>query len=317
MAHQLQDTGCSQIMSLMPVCLQKKRSNFHLLIQLLGSLLIVFVSGMPLGAQENDTVIVYFPFDKADLTTEATGAINQFLTTYKSNPAFVPLVLRGHCDAIGGDAYNDNLSERRVAAVIQYLKQQGLPDSVIRFFKGYGEREPRLDNQTAHGRQQNRRVEIIWPVPAVSTTMPPSEVKPKDTVPELTQETIKTVKEGQILRLRNINFYGGSHQFLPQAQVPLNELLTVMKDNPTLVIEIQGHICCMPGSRDGFDYDSNDWNLSHNRARAVYDFLYRNGVDPGRMTYKGFAGRVPLVYPEYTEDDRTTNRRVEIKIVKR
>ena len=35
------------------------------------------------------------------------------------------------------------------------------------------------------------------------------------------------------------------------------------------------------------------------------------------MSFKGFAGRFPLVYPEYTEEDRTSNRRVEVKIVKK
>lgn len=294
--------------------LQKKTRNCKLVIKLLGALLIVFTV-MPAKAQENDTVIVHFAFDKADLTTETITKIDQFLAAYTGHEGMAPLTLRGHCDAVGSDAYNDKLSERRVAAVLSYLKQKGLPDSAVRFFKGYGEHQPLLDNQTAYGRQQNRRVEVIWPVAAVSVTPPP--IRQKDTIPVFTQETIKIVKEGQTLRLKNINFYGGSHQFLVQSQAALNELLTVMKDNPALVIEIQGHICCMPGSRDGFDYDSNDWNLSHNRARAVFDYLYQNGIDASRMSYKGFAGRVPLVYPENTEDDRTANRRVEIKIIKR
>lgn len=282
----------------------------------LGCFLFFLLLTLLLKAQQNDTVSIYFPFDRAELTVSATSVLNQFLAAYKNSDSYTSLVLRGHCDAIGSDNYNDHLSERRVAAVLQYLKQQGVSDSAITFYKGYGEREPIQDNATTVGRQQNRRVEIIWTTPAVSAA-PPAQQKPKDTIPELTQETVKTVKEGQTLRLRNINFYGGSHSFLPHSQTALNELLAVMKENPTLVIEIHGHICCLPGERDGFDYDSNDWNLSLNRARAVYDFLYKNGIDASRMSYKGFAGRVPLVYPEYTEQDRTANRRVEIKIIKR
>lgn len=280
---------------------------------LLFYLLLTFVS----KAQQPDTVSVYFPFDRAELTATATSTIDQFIQDYKNGAGYAQLEVRGHCDAIGTDSYNDQLSQRRVDAVLQYLRQQGIPDTVVRFSKGYGEREPRQDNHTAAGRQQNRRVEIIWQESTARVLPPPQHVKPKDTIPELTQETIKTVQEGQTLRLRNINFYGGSHRLLPESEPALNELLTVMKDNPTLVIEIQGHICCQPGTRDGFDYDSNDWNLSLNRGRAVYDFLYRNGIDTNRMSYKGFAGRVPLVYPEQTEEDRTTNRRVEIKIIKR
>lgn len=282
----------------------------------LGCFLIFLLVTLWVKAQQNDTVRLYFPFDQAHLTEVATTTLKQFLTAYKNGSGYAPLAVLGHCDAIGADSYNDQLSERRVEAVLQYLKQQGIPDSAITFSKGYGEREPRRANATAEGRQQNRRVEIIWRTQDVSVTPPPPQ-RPADTIPELTQETIKTIREGQTLRLRNINFYGGSHTFLPQSQSSLNELLAVMKDNPTLIIEIQGHICCMPGTRDGFDYDSNDWNLSLNRARAVYEFLYKNGIDASRMSYKGFAGSVPLIYPEYTEDDRTANRRVEIKIIKR
>lgn len=283
----------------------------------IGCLLVFLLWIVDVKAQDPDTLSVYFPFDRAELTAAATSTIDQFIQNYKNGRGYAQLEVRGHCDAIGSDNYNDQLSERRVTTVLQYLQRQGIPDSVIRFSRGFGEREPRSDNSTATGRQQNRRVDIIWQTPATSALPPPQPIKPKDTIPELTQETIKTVQEGQILRLRNINFYGGSHRFLPEAEPALQELLAVMKNNPALVIEIQGHICCLPGERDGFDYDSNDWNLSLNRARAVYEFLYRNGIDARRMSYKGFAGRVPLVYPEQTEEDRTTNRRVEIKIIKR
>lgn len=287
------------------------------MIKKLDCFLIVLIMTLLVNAQGNDTVTVYFPFDQAELTEAGTATIDQFVQAYKNGTGYASLEVRGHCDAIGSDTYNDQLSERRVDVVLRYLRQQDIPDSVIRFSKGYGERAPQDDNSTAAGRQQNRRVEIIWQEPTTGVLPPPKYEKPQDTIPELTQETIKTVQEGQTLRLRNINFYGGSHRFLSQAEPALNELLTVMKNNPTLVIEIQGHICCLPGSRDGFDFDSNDWNLSLNRARAVYDFLYKNGIDASRMSYKGFAGRVRLVYPEVTEADRTTNRRVEIKIIKR
>jgi outer membrane protein OmpA-like peptidoglycan-associated protein len=51
-----------------------------------------------------------------------------------------------------------------------------------------------------------------------------------------------------------------------------------------------------------------------NRAKAVYDFLVKKGIDAKRLTYKGFGSSKKLV-EEVTEIDRITNRRVEIKIV--
>ena len=284
---------------------------------LICSLLLTCCIAKSLLAQQSDTVKVFFPFDKAELTTIAKEEINRFVFNYKAGSPASSLNIRGHCDAIGPHAYNDQLSNRRADVVRNFLLAQGIPDIAISLTKGYGEREPLSNNVTAAGRQENRRVEIIWNAvqTVVTDTMPPA---PRDTIPILTQETIRTVEEGQTLRLQNINFYGGRHTFLPQSEPALKELLTIMKNNPTLVIEIQGHICCLPGTTtDGFDYDANNSLLSHNRARAVYEFLYKNGIEANRMSYKGFAGRIPLVYPEYTEEDRTANRRVEIKIVRK
>jgi outer membrane protein OmpA-like peptidoglycan-associated protein len=280
-------------------------------------LMLIAGAAQQTSAQSRDTITILFPFDKAVLTSTAKEEMDQFVANYKLSSLSSPLIVRGHCDAIGSLDYNDQLSNRRVKAVLQYLLATGLPDTLIAAAHGLGEREPLNENRTAGQRQQNRRVEIIWsgtPVTVPATVQP----VPVDTIPTLTQETIRTVEEGQTLRLRNINFYGGSHRFLPQSAPALKELLAIMKDNPTLVVEIQGHICCLPGStRDGFDFDVNDYNLSHNRARAVYEYLRSNGISADRMSYKGFAGRVPLVYPEYTEEDRTTNRRVEIKIIRK
>jgi len=70
------------------------------------------------------------------------------------------LDVEGHTDAIGSDAYNQELSEKRAAAVQQYLVQQGIPASSIAA-RGFGKLQPVADNSTAAGRQQNRRVELV------------------------------------------------------------------------------------------------------------------------------------------------------------
>ena len=90
-----------------------------------------------------------------------------------------------------------------------------------------------------------------------------------------------------------------------------------MRENPSLVIEIQGHICCI-GSGDGPDFDDNNRNvLSVNRAKAVYEYLVQNGIEKSRLSYAGFGADSKLVWPENTEAARESNRRVEIKILKK
>jgi len=70
------------------------------------------------------------------------------------------LDVEGHTDSVGGDDYNQRLSEQRGEAVREYLTQQGMPFSSVTA-KGFGKTRPVASNDTAEGRQQNRRVEIV------------------------------------------------------------------------------------------------------------------------------------------------------------
>ena len=70
------------------------------------------------------------------------------------------LDVEGYTDSVGGDDYNQRLSEQRGGAVRDYLVQQGMPVSSVTS-KGFGKAEPVASNDTAKGRQQNRRVELV------------------------------------------------------------------------------------------------------------------------------------------------------------
>ena len=70
------------------------------------------------------------------------------------------VLIVGHTDAMGSDSYNQGLSERRAASASSYLTAQGVAGSRIRT-AGRGESEPIETNDTADGRTQNRRVEVV------------------------------------------------------------------------------------------------------------------------------------------------------------
>jgi outer membrane protein OmpA-like peptidoglycan-associated protein len=70
------------------------------------------------------------------------------------------LDVEGHTDSVGSDDYNQRLSEQRGSAVRDYLTQQGMPVSSVTT-KGFGKTQPVASNDTAGGRQQNRRVELV------------------------------------------------------------------------------------------------------------------------------------------------------------
>jgi outer membrane protein OmpA-like peptidoglycan-associated protein len=82
------------------------------------------------------------------------------------------LEVEGHTDSVGGDDYNQQLSEQRGAAVRDYLTQQGMPgDSVTT--RGFGKTQPLASNDTAAGRQQNRRVEMVVSGELIGTQIGP------------------------------------------------------------------------------------------------------------------------------------------------
>ena len=70
------------------------------------------------------------------------------------------LEVEGHTDSVGGDEYNQRLSEQRAAAVRDYLVKEGLAGGSIAV-RGFGKTQPVVSNDTAAGRQRNRRVELV------------------------------------------------------------------------------------------------------------------------------------------------------------
>ncbi len=79
------------------------------------------------------------------------------------------VAVAGHTDSVGSDSYNHKLSERRAAAVADYLRSKGVKDARIEVI-GFGETLPVADNNTPEGRAQNRRVELTL-VPITRETL--------------------------------------------------------------------------------------------------------------------------------------------------
>jgi len=102
---------------------------------------------------------VNFDFDKANIRPDAVPILDEAAKTLKE-AGDVAVAVNGYTDGIGSAAYNDALSLRRATAVQQYLEQQGVPASRLTV-KGFGKSNPVASNETAEGRAQNRRVELI------------------------------------------------------------------------------------------------------------------------------------------------------------
>lgn len=99
-----------------------------------------------------------FDFDKSVLRPDGRKSIDDAMGKLKGVDLEL-VIATGHTDSVGSDAYNQKLSERRAAAVKDYLVSKGIPASKITTI-GKGESQPVATNKTKEGRQKNRRVDI-------------------------------------------------------------------------------------------------------------------------------------------------------------
>ena len=272
--------------------------------------------------QANASFAVYFKTDSYQLSHAARARLDSFCR------AGIPpgITLMGFCDSRGASTYNDTLSLHRVQAVRTYLLQHGVKPAMITSADGMGESNPVNENKNPAEMALNRRVTIVFPVTGEekervtalsSPSMTQQTTAQAATIPSLTKQMADTaVKAGSKIVLQNIYFVGGSPEFLPTSFPIVEELLDVMNKNPTLVIEIEGHICCLPGDSDGYNIKSGRYDLSVGRAQAVMNYLTEHGIAKERVSYKGFGHSMPLYpYPEKDQGEQAVNRRVEIKIV--
>ena len=270
-------------------------------------------------AQKQVRLMVNFDFNKYDITTTAAAKLDSIISSPIAKTKGLTLFMFGHCDSIGNNDYNDALSEKRVEAVKQYLLDRGLGLGTITEQHYLGKREPLSANTTEQGRLMNRRVELLFILPPEEKVIEKPIEKPVEPVIEkpltkIIQDT--AVKAGTRIALQNLNFYGGTHTLLQQSMPVLEELLSIMQNNPGLVIAIEGHVCCIPDKGDGVNFETGYANLSEMRAKTVYTYLLEKGIDANRISFKGFGHKNPIYpFPERTEQERVSNRRVEIRII--
>ncbi|WP_124979147.1 OmpA family protein [Nonlabens xiamenensis] len=121
----------------------------------------------------------------------------------------------------------------------------------------------------------------------------------------------KNLKKGEIIRLENILFYKGRSTVLEESQPLLERVAEILVAREDIHFEIHGHVCCInPVYKDAYNRDTRKSNLSHDRAKAIFNILRKRGVWYKRMKYKGFGRTKPLGGIDKLD------RRVELYITK-
>lgn len=103
---------------------------------------------------------VQFAFDSDKISNEASDVLMEAAAIIEENSG-KKVTLGGHTDSTGPEAYNMNLSQRRAESVKAFLAKEGVDANRIEAV-GFGESNPKFDNNTLEGRKLNRRVEITF-----------------------------------------------------------------------------------------------------------------------------------------------------------
>jgi len=121
-------------------------------------------------AAEESTFLVFFDFDKYDLTPEAQRVVAEAAAAYESD-GMARVTVTGHTDTVGSAEYNQALSERRANAVAKELVANGVPaDAIVTI--GEGETNPLVPTGDGVAEPQNRRVEIAMPTKPAPVAAP-------------------------------------------------------------------------------------------------------------------------------------------------
>ena len=152
---------------------QEKADLRARLLQQLNSILATRDSARGLIANMSDVLFRSGSFELLPGARERLAKVSGIILAYPS----LHVSIEGHTDSVGGDEYNQSLSERRAQAVRDYFVQQGVPSNSTEAH-GFGKTEPIASNDTPEGRAQNRRVELVLSGDAIGNSSDSQVPKP-------------------------------------------------------------------------------------------------------------------------------------------
>ncbi len=270
--------------------------------------LFVFSVSLLLALQSVAQIDIYFATASHSIDGVQRKRIDSFVHSVKLQ-ADDKISVTGYADHRKGRDSNDTLSLRRAQAVVDRLVKAGVAKELIVLCEGKGE-VARDSMATTAELQRDRRVAVMVAKPGSAGS--PQVVRRTRADSFFTNPTNIKVDATYTL---DIFFEHGSLEVMKRCMPELRSLLKFMVDNTNVKIRIEGHVCC-PG-----DLSIPSVNLrqsgSEGRAKYVYTYLIKNGIDSTRLSYAGYGATRPVVSPEVTQQDMLQNRRVDVRIVRR
>jgi outer membrane protein OmpA-like peptidoglycan-associated protein len=268
-------------------------------------LLIATFFSFELGyAQEEEIYSIFFEFDKFSLKEEQAEGVLAFVQ--KIDTARIESIqIYGYCDDRGKDEYNFVLSTNRATTVKNKLIERGIKSKIIITLEGKGRIMLDEDLQTdiPEARSKNRRVDVVVNYKSITI----ENLK----IPGVYSSIRKDAVKGDRIYLEKVLFERGSSQLTVQAKKELDKIALQLLKFKNIQFEVQGHVCCTPTyHREAVDRETKKRELSVNRAKRVYNYLFKKGISDARMTYRGYGNTQSL------KQGGALDRRVELLILK-
>lgn len=273
-------------------------------------LILLTFNGVMAFSQKDLTHEVYFDTDKFVVPSTEENRLLLFISNI-SDIDIESIAIFGFCDDRGADTYNLKLSQQRADAIKAIFANNEISEDLISNVDGKGKILLKVveEKDLLKIRGLNRKVEII-----VKPKPPkPKKVEVADVTPEKPKEKteIDLINEsavGDKIIFKNILFKTGYAMITPESKRVLENIAKALVERDDIYFTIQGHVCCTQFTRDAVDRKTKKRNLSEARAKFVYDYFAKKGVDKKRMRHLGMRRKFPL------GGDPKFDRRVEIVI---
>lgn len=241
-----------------------------------------------LNGFSQDTISIYFHFNSSDISSEERAKLNAFIESDHGEISS----LSAYCDTIGTNNYNQKLAQRRLDFVLKSSQLKPKTTSVN------GENE--ASQVKIYDDVQARRVDIVY-----KKIVEVDENDARVILKKQFKEFIAGDENTKAVDL-NLLFIAGQPLLITKSIPEMIELFELMRDHPNVDAHIHGHVCC-----------ADDYKLSYDRATMVHDYLASKGISKDRMKYTGHSNKVPKTWPEVTDADRLSNRRVAVVFTKK
>lgn len=260
--------------------------------------------------EEQKSITVLFNSNESIVSSESEIDLKNFFIDETVEVSKIEIT--GYCDDVGSNETNLILSTQRAQATANFIKSQFQLDS--KSIIGKGELPLNETISVEESRKNNRKtiVEITFS----RNKKPQTQIVENDI--KINNSRYKSFSDnlvvGDKIIMKNLLFKGNLTAFENEneAFAELDKIVFYLNQNPNAVIEVQGHVCCISNAHnDAFDRASGKTNLSHMRAKKVYEYLIQKGISTKKMNFKGYGRKQPI--PNRPEFE---NKRVEILITK-